>query len=126
MTSAPGTLLDSQEVSTGISGARAWRIRYASRDMNNHATEVTGLTIVPSRPREDGRVLTWAHGTTGLGDVACPSAQVDPARELTVYFSIEATASIDYGVPGLQALIDDGWIVCATDYQGLGTPGMHQ
>lgn len=70
-------------------------------------------------------MLTWCHGTTGLGDAACPSSQPDPARELTVYFSAEATQSIDYGVPGLQAFIDEGWIVCATDYQGLGTPGMH-
>ena len=70
-------------------------------------------------------MVTWAHGTTGLGDAACPSAQPDPVRELTVYFSTESTQSIDYGVPGLQGFIDEGWIVCATDYHGLGTPGMH-
>lgn len=29
-------------------------------------------------------------------------------------------------MPGLQGWIDDGWVVVATDYQGLGTPGMHQ
>lgn len=71
-------------------------------------------------------ILTWCHGTTGLGDAACPSAQPDPARELSLYFSADATAQIDYGVPGLQGFIDDGWVVCATDYQGLGSPGMHQ
>lgn len=126
MTSVPGTLIDSTEISTTITGARAWRIRYESRDTNSKPTESTGLVIAPSSSGTDRRVLTWAHGTTGLGDAACPSAQPDPARELTVYFSIEATQSIDYGIPGLQAFIDDGWVVCATDYQGLGTPGMHQ
>jgi hypothetical protein len=29
-------------------------------------------------------------------------------------------------VPGLQRFVDDGYVVCATDYQGLGTPGQHQ
>lgn len=122
----PGTILESSEIPTKIVGARAWRIRYVSRDTNGAATESTGMIIAPSAGGDDRPVLTWAHGTTGLGDAACPSAQPDPARELTVYFSIEATQSIDYGVPGLQRFIDDGWVVCATDYQGLGTPGMHQ
>ena len=126
MSPAPGTLLSHDEIPTRITGARAWRVRYTSRDVNGAATESTGLVIVPTAPGAHRPVLTWCHGTTGLGDAACPSAQPDPARELTVYFSIEATRSIDYGIPGLQALIDDGWIVCATDYQGLGTPGMHQ
>lgn len=126
MASAPGALLAHDEIETRIPGARAWRIRYASRDVNGAATESTGLVIAPTAAGAHRPVLTWCHGTTGLGDAACPSAQPDPARELTVYFSIEATRSIDYGIPGLQALIDDGWVVCATDYQGLGTPGMHQ
>ena len=126
MTAAPGTLLRSDEIETRIGGARAWQIRYASRDVNGAATESTGLVIAPTAPGAHRPVLTWCHGTTGLGDAACPSAQPDPARELTVYFSIETTRSIDYGIPGLQRFIDDGWIVCATDYQGLGTPGMHQ
>ncbi len=29
-------------------------------------------------------------------------------------------------MPGLQGFIHAGWVVCATDYQGLGTEGMHQ
>ena len=120
-----GTVHERHEVATNIRGARAWRIRYSSQDSLGVATESTGLVIAPSAGGNNLPVLTWAHGTTGLGDAACPSAQPDPVRELTVYFSTEATQSIDYGVPGLQGFIDEGWIVCATDYQGLGTPGMH-
>ena len=120
-----GTVHERHEVASNIRGARAWRIRYSSQDSQGVATEATGLVIAPSAGGSNLPVVTWAHGTTGLGDAACPSAQPDPARELTVYFSTEATQSIDYGVPGLQGLIDQGWIVCATDYQGLGTPGMH-
>jgi hypothetical protein len=52
--------------------------------------------------------------------------QPDPARELTTYFQSGSTSQIDYGIPGLQDFISDGWIVVATDYQGLGTEGVHQ
>ena len=69
--------------------------------------------------------MTWCHGTTGLGDAACPSAQPNPARDLITYFDAPSSQQIDYGVPGLQDFIDDGYVVCATDYQGLGTPGQH-
>ena len=58
--------------------------------------------------------------------LACPSAQPNPARELATYFDAASTQQIDFGVPGLQGFIDDGYVVCATDYQGLGTPGQHQ
>lgn len=122
----PGSLLDQRPIDTSVAGARAWRIRYTSKDMNDVAQESTGLVIAPAAAGENRPILSWCHGTTGLGDAACPSAQPDPARELSLYFTAEATAQIDYGVPGLQGFIDDGWVVCATDYQGLGTPGMHQ
>lgn len=122
----PGSLLSQESVDTAVSGARAWRIRYISRDVNDVPQEASGLVIAPAPKGENRPILTWCHGTTGLGDAACPSAQPDPARELITYFTPEATQQIDYGVPGLQGFIDDGWVVCATDYQGLGTPGMHQ
>ena len=122
----PGTLLSQQRVDTAITGARAWKVRYLSRDVNDVTHETSGLVIAPSGRGEDRPIVTWCHGTTGLGDAACPSAQPDPARELITYFTPEATQQIDYGVPGLQGFIDAGWVVCATDYQGLGTEGMHQ
>lgn len=126
MSHSAGFLISSEPIETSIAGAKAWRIRYASRDVNGLAHESTGLVIAPTREGSHRPVLTWAHGTTGLGDAACPSSQPDPARELTTYFTPGATQQIDYGIPGVQGFIDDGWIVCATDYQGLGTPGMHQ
>jgi len=87
MPTIPGTLLHLETIPTNVSGARAWRVRYASSDVNGKPTESTGLVIAPIAEGTDRFVLTWAHGTTGLGDAACPSLQPDPARELTVYFS---------------------------------------
>ena len=126
VTGEPGSLLSQEPIDTGIKGAKAWRIRYVSRDVNNVAHESSGLVIAPAGRGNNRPILTWCHGTTGLGDAACPSAMPDPARELITYFDPQATAQIDYGVPGLQGWIDDGWVVAATDYQGLGPPGMHQ
>lgn len=122
----PGRLLSYEPLTTHIDGAKAWRVRYVSRDVNRVAHEVSGLVIAPAGDGANRPIVTWCHGTTGLGDAACPSAQPDPARELTLYYSPEASQQIDYGVPGVQGFIDAGWVVCATDYQGLGTAGMHQ
>ena len=121
-----GTLLSKERIDTSITGAQAWKVRYASRDANDAPTESSGLIIAPEGGGENRPILIWCHGTTGLGDAASPSAQPDPARELITYFTPQSTQQIDYGVPGLQGFIDDGWVVAATDYQGLGTPGMHQ
>ena len=119
-------LVHHEKIDTSIAGAQAYRIRYHSGDLHGNATESTGIVVAPAAPGENRKVMTWAHGTTGMGDAACPSAQPDPARELTLYFESGSVTSIDYGVPGLQKFIDEGWVVVATDYQGQGTPGIHQ
>lgn len=120
------TLISSDQIDTSITGAVAYKVRYRSSDMNGRPTESTGLVIAPASAGENRKVMTWCHGTTGLGDAACPSNRPDPASELKTYFEIGSTTEYDYGVPGLQKFIDDGWVICATDYQGLGTPGHHQ
>lgn len=121
-----GKLLHHAPLATSIKGARAWRVTYRSADVNNVEHDVTGMVIAPAKRGSNRPIMTWCHGTTGLGNPACPSAQPDPAREFTTYFSTTSTQQIDYGVPGLQGWIDAGYVVCATDYQGLGSPGVHQ
>ena len=119
-------LISKEEISTSIKGAVAYKIVYNSHDLHGVATTSSGLVIAPAGAGENRRVMSWAHGTTGIGDAGCPSAQPDPARELTLYFAPGSTTQIDYGIPGLQTFIDEDWVVVATDYQGLGTPGIHQ
>jgi alpha-beta hydrolase superfamily lysophospholipase len=53
-------------------------------------------------------VLAWAHGTTGLADRCAPST--DGAGELGVLFA---------------SMLAEGYVVAATDYEGLGGPGLH-
>lgn len=119
-------LLSKEEIPTSIEGAVAYRITYASHDLKGRPTESTGLVIAPAAAGENRRVMSWAHGTTGLGDAGSPSAQPDPARELTLYFTPGSETQIDFGIPGLRQFIDDDWVVVATDYQGLGSSGVHQ
>lgn len=121
-----GTLIEAKPIETNLVGARAWRIRYSSKDVNDVAHEVTGIVIAPTKQGGNRPIVTWCHGTTGLGDAACPSTQPDPASELRVYFEPGSTQQIDYGVPGVQGFIDRGYVVCATDYQGLGNSEVHQ
>ena len=119
-------LISSEKISTSITGAEAYRVRYRSSDVQGKPTESTGLVISPASAGTNRKVMSWTHGTTGMGDAACPSTQPDPARELVTYFQSGSTTQIDYGIPGLQSFIDEGWIVAATDYQGMGTEGVHQ
>lgn len=118
-------LLSSEPVETSINGAVAYRIRYRSSDTRGNATESTGFVVAPAAAGENRKVMSWAHGTTGIGNAAAPSLVPNPASELSIYFSSEGDQQIDYGVPGLQWFIDNDWVVVATDYQGLGTKGVH-
>lgn len=119
-------LISQEQIETSTRDAVAYRIVYNSYDVQGKSTVSSGLVIAPSTPGENRKVVSWTHGTTGMGDAACPSAAPDPASELKTYFDSGSTTQFDCGIPGLQSFIDDGWVVVATDYQGLGTPGKHQ
>ena len=92
-------------------GAKAWRILYASTDPDGHPIAVSGVVIAPDLPAPAaGRyVLAWAHPTTGVADACAPSIAPD---------------FLDT-IPHLPALVALDWVVVATDYPGLGTPGVH-
>ena len=92
--------------------ARAWRLRYVSSDGSGRPSVVTGEVFLPPgrAPRGGWPVVSWAHGTSGLSD-ACAPSRVGPA---------EKTRDFTY----LHAWISQGYAIVATDYAGLGTPGL--
>ncbi|MGW5147126.1 alpha/beta hydrolase family protein [Rhodococcus koreensis] len=117
----PGQLLSSRAVDDGLALPSAGRnevITYASQDGNGDPVVVSGTVAIPRTPAPDGGypVISWAHGTTGVADACAPSADFagGPAHS---YLS------------GVNASLDDwvakGYAVVSTDYQGLGTPGIH-
>ncbi|SDF82992.1 Secretory lipase [Terriglobus roseus] len=107
----PGRLISATEISGAPAGAKAWRIRYETSDQAGHVTESTGILVSPlgAAPKEGRNVIAWAHGTTGIAESCAPSQ------------SPHAFSSI----PSLDQLVGKGWVVVATDYPGLGTPGPH-
>lgn len=123
----PGSLIAVQQISAP-KGARAWRIMYRSNTGAGEHVPVSGLIIAPTRkpPRGGRNVLAWAHGTTGLAKECGPSGVPNPARNLVNYFSYQSQDGIDIGVPALTKFLAAGYVVAATDYQGLGTAGPHQ
>jgi pimeloyl-ACP methyl ester carboxylesterase len=100
----------------GPAGSTGYTLLYVSSTVDNTPIAVSGVVIVPgtdapAAPPEGRTVLTWAHGTTGLGEACAPSKQY-PSGQVAE----EALA---------QVAVGRGFLYAATDYQGLGTPGPH-
>lgn len=123
-----GEVLAKEPVATSIPGAEAWRIAYVSSDMNEAKTISTGLVIAPTgAPPAEGRpIVAWAHGTTGTAQNCGPSQVFDPAQDLNEYNLIGGTSWTDFGIAAASDFIKEGYVVVATDYQGLGGGGVHQ
>ena len=116
---APGTLIREEKV-TGVPGfptnATLWRVLYHSRSITGTDIAVSGYVAIPTAPApSQGRpIIAWAHGTTGVARICAPSL-----------FSNAPKASGIYLAPGLAQFVNAGYVVAATDYQGLGGPGVH-
>src|SRR4051812_23881884 len=84
-------------------------VLYRSVGLANKNVAVSGLVALPKgkAPKSGWPVITWAHGTTGMADQCAPTiaGQGDPAL--------------------LNTWVKKGYAVVATDYDGLGTPGVH-
>ncbi|MGE2712576.1 lipase family protein [Mycolicibacterium litorale] len=110
---APGTLIRevplAPELSLRGAGA-AYRILYATRDQHDAPAVSTAAVFVPHGEQPPGGwpVIAWAHGTVGLGDDCTPSALPRSTRD------------DEY----LTHWLDEGYAIVATDYTGLGTPGL--
>ena len=123
-----GQVIKQEKIETPIKGAQAWKIAYISSDVSGRKTIATGLVISPvGAPPASGRpVMTWAHGTTGSAQNCGPSQILNPAVPLNEYFLLNGNSWTDYGVPAVEEFIAEGYVVVATDYQGLGSGGRHQ
>jgi alpha-beta hydrolase superfamily lysophospholipase len=107
----PGALVRAVPIAgpSVLPDSRAWAILYHSRDFDGRDVAVSGVVVAPSGPVPPGGrpVVVWGHGSTGLADRCAPS---------------------HLGIMGafgrwLGGLLQQGYVVAATDYQGLGTPG---
>ncbi|MFE9406722.1 lipase family protein [Streptomyces sp. NPDC006530] len=91
---------------------KAWHITYRSTTAKGGPNVVSGTVIVPNDGRTGPRpVVTYAVGTVGLDDSCAPSANFPYGT------AVEATL--------INQVVQKGWAVAVTDYEGLGTPGEH-
>ncbi|REE95464.1 lipase family protein [Thermomonospora umbrina] len=88
---------------------RAYRVTYLSPGPSGRLLPTTGAIFIPKGAREDRPVVSWAHGTVGLGDSCAPSSAGRSQRDLTY----------------LAHWMSQGYAVVSTDYSGLGGPGVH-
>jgi len=108
----PGTMIRSEKLPASADpgvDANVYRVLYHSRSITGKDIAVSGIIAVPRHAPASGGypIVTWAHATTGIADSCAPSRQ--------------PTTGIAY----LQSWIDAGYVVAATDYEGLGTAGVH-
>jgi pimeloyl-ACP methyl ester carboxylesterase len=107
----PGSVIRSEPMPFSPPGANAFRILYRSIGLHGEPIPVSGVLIVPADGGDDGsrKIVAWAHPTTGVASVCAPSLS------RVVYRQIQ----------GLRQMLSKGYAVVATDYPGLGAPGVH-
>ena len=123
-----GQIVKQEKITTSVKGAQAWKIAYISSDVAGRKTIATGTIMAPHgpAPKEGRPILAWAHGTTGSAQNCGPSQIIEPTRPLNQYFLTDGDSWTDFGIPNGKEFIDQGYVVVATDYQGLGGGGKHQ
>jgi pimeloyl-ACP methyl ester carboxylesterase len=99
-----------------LKGARNELLLYRSKDLGGKVTAVSGSVAIPKgkAPKGGWPIITYAHGTTGAADACAPTKGYNKDNLNR------------YAFPLLQRWIKAGFAVVRTDYDGLGTPGVHQ
>ena len=108
---APGTIIRSEPITANVpDGAIAWRVMYLSQGADGQPAAVTAIIAAPEGAAGEPRpVIAWAHGTLGV-QPQCGTGHMDNPFEF---------------IPQVERLIQEGYVLAATDYPGLGTPGVH-
>ena len=106
-----GTVIRSEPLDGAPEGAVAWKILYLSTGYEGEPIAVSATLVVPTTPPAAGGrpVVAFAHGTVGVAPNCAPS--------LRSYWADD--------IDGLDAFLEAGYAVVATDYEGMGTSGAH-
>ena len=92
-------------------GTRVFKVLYHSHSAQDRDIAVSGLVFAPKgKPPPGGwPILAYAHGTTGLTARCAPSKSNGQGEVALV----------------AAQFVPRGFVVAATDYEGLGPPGVH-
>lgn len=109
----PGDLIRESDIDPAefTAGAAGSRILYQSTNNAGEEVAVSGVVLRPDGdpPAGGWPIIAWAHGTTGVADECAPSRDA---------------AMFGYATY-VGDLVRSGFVVVASDYEGLGTPGPH-
>lgn len=93
--------------------SKAFRLTYVTRNARGEKALSSGELFLPKgrAPKGGWPMISWAHGTSGIGDRCAPSVMGPtlPERDF----------------PVLRGWMKQGYALVASDYAGLGTPGLH-
>ncbi|CAN5613653.1 lipase family protein [soil metagenome] len=113
----PGDVLRTEQLDLSASGDTTgvvgWRVLYLSTGLDGEPVAVSGLVYAPDgvEPPPGGfPVVSWGHGSTGVAD-SCAISRFGEALNL--------------GGPPVVDMVRSGYVIAATDFEGLGTPGLH-
>jgi pimeloyl-ACP methyl ester carboxylesterase len=108
----PGVLLRSEPLKgvTLPAGLQGWRLLYTTT-VSDTSPAIAVATVfaplnVPTGPRP---VIVWEHGNTGLLQKCMPSLASVPTQ----------------GIPALDRIVGEGWVIVATDYSFTDKVGPH-
>jgi len=111
MPDKPGVIIRTEALGADPQFGKGYRFLYSTTLQDGSMAVSGAMLFIPdvAAPAEGRKVVGWAHGTVGQGDSCAPSR--NPAvgmKDLSGF---------------LPEAMRQGWIVVATDYTGLGTPG---
>jgi secretory lipase len=108
----------------GAYEATGTRIMYLSTDTHGRPDAVTGTYFEPDNPwpgQGPRPLISLAVGTYGQGDQCAPSRLFNQGIHYSTGFDI--TYGYEQGF--VATMVARGFAVVVTDYEGLGTPGVH-
>jgi alpha-beta hydrolase superfamily lysophospholipase len=111
---APGSVVSASGLAQSLwlpGTGQAYRVAYRTTGWNSQPVTETGAMFLPAGTPPPGgwKIISWEHGTTGVASGCAPTSIGRSQRD------------IDY----LSAWLHAGYAVVATDYEGLGTSGIH-
>ena len=105
----PGSVVRSEPLAVKLTNVTAYRVVYRTRSSEGTPRVSGAMILVPTAkaPADGRKIVAWAHPTLGMGDACAPSRSADTL--------------LDMGFA--QEMINNGWVITATDYAGVGTQG---
>ncbi|WP_449870942.1 lipase family protein [Mycobacterium simulans] len=104
--------------------ATGTRIMYRSTDARGNPIAVTGTYFEPDNPWPGSGsrpLISYAPGTQGQGDQCAPSRMFNQGIHWSAWLDFMA----NYEETFVATMVARGFAEVMTDYEGLGTPGVH-